>query len=682
MEGDGVRSRLWSLILRELPFPFRQIGMEIAHVLRWLDQTAARVWLGLHRSPSWYFVTSAGSLTLMLTALLFFPYIAGHDPTLSELADDGRSAARVTRASLEAAGDWSAQDRWRVAHLFVDHRPPRRRPTVRLDSRLVDEPTDQVSRSTSSRSANRRAGTTPAWSPEAAAAPVAHTRQLDPEVRLELSTPNQAAQTRRLIDNKAVREPGADFDPVRTSANFRPRDSRLLVQAEWSLDSDCNNTDEPPRRPLARRMIPVPEPQSDEPQAAHVSRVERHPDLSFQMELLREYLPSVGEFPPKSRSTSVAAHSEFPHSLDHVRRSPHLPSHSDHWIRSTSHAEHRPLPEAYISRADLHAEGPETVGFTESDDEDPNLSSFAEVALRLELYAPQSVMAGRPHESSLLIHNEGPTPVSLVRVRESLAELQTVTDANPDARINHDELERDVHGLPPGRERRLSVTWLPDAEGSRTHRAAVTMHAAVGVTTNVVAPEPASTVEPPTRIESEPIPEPMPMPEPMPEPTIERHPAITCEVKHIDRVTVEEIVELEIVVKNTGDTALSDVRILVEVPAELKHRQGAEVEYEIGNLARRGTHKAVLKLLALTPGKAVNRIHVVTHELAESKARAPITIVAKSVSRPTPRAPELPRPTPTRTPKPTAKPLPFPTSGGCCCPGQPVAFLWEPWPIP
>ena len=670
MEGDSVRSRLWSLILRELPFPFRQIGMEIAHVLRWLDHTAARIWMGLHHSPGWYVVTLAGSLTLMLTLLLFFPYIASHDPALSELGIDGRSAARVTRASLEATGDWSAQDRWRVAHMFVDHRPPRRRAAVRLDSRLVDEPVSQVFHSTRRRFADRRIGSKQSWPRAMTVVPAASAKKSEPEVRLELTIPGRAAQTPRLVYGKLVREPGADFDPVRTSSNFRPRDPRLLVQAEWSFDSGCNDGYEPPRRPLARRVIPVPDPQWDEPRTVPAARVDRHPDLSFQMELLREYLPSVGEFPPRSRSTSVAAHSEFPPSLDHARRTPHFASHSDRWIRSTSHAEHRPLPEAYISRAHLHAEGPETVGFSEADDEDPSLTSFAEVALRLELYAPETAMAGRLNESSLLVHNEGTTPVSLVRVRESLAELQTVTDANPAARINHDALERDIHRLPPGRDRRLGVTWLPDAEGSRIHRAAVTMHAAVGVTTNIVAPEPAHIVEPMSLTEPEPISKPAP----------EHHPAVTCEVKHVDRVTVDEIVELEILVKNTGDTALSDVRILVEVPSELKHRQGVEVEYEVGSLARKGSHKAVLRLMAQTPGQAVSRIHVITHETAESKARAPITVVAKPVSRSTPRAPETPRPAPAF--KPTAKPIPIPTSGSCCCPGHPVASIWEPWSIP
>ncbi len=669
-----MRSRLWSLILRELPFPFRQIGLEVAHVFRWLDHAAARVWTGLHHSPGWYFVTLAGSLTLLLTALLFIPYIAGHDPTLGELAVEGRTAARVTRASLEANGDWSAQDRWRVAHLFVDHRPPRRRPIVRLDSRLIQEP-DPVSAPARGHSAGGGGGASHSRQ-HVNAVPASRTKGLDPEVRLELKPPDRAAQTPRLVSDRLVRDPSAEFDPIHPSVSYRSRDKRLLVQAEWSVDSNCNHGFEPPRRPLTRRVIPVPLPQWEEPPEAPVLRDQRHPDLAFQMELLREYLPSVGEFPPKSRATSVVAHSEFPPSAERIHLTPHLPSHGDHWIRSSSHTEHRPLPEAYISRVHQHAEGPETVGFSAADDDDPNLTSFAEVALKLELFAPHTAMAGRQHESFLRIHNEGPTPVSLVRVRESLDELQTVTDANPAARINHDALERDLHGLPPGRERRLGVTWLPDTEGSRVHRAAVTMHATVGVTTNVVAPEPAAVPEPMPRVEPEPEPV---IPRP---PTIEHHPAIECHVKHADRASVDEIVELEIVVTNTGDTALSDVRILVDVPAELRHRQGAEVEYEVGHLARRGTHKAVLRLLAVAPGKAVHRIHVVTHESAESTARAPITIVAKPVSKPVPRVPAVLRPVPAPAPKAAVKPLPIPTSESCCCPGQPVAFLGKPWSIP
>src|SRR5688572_10372296 len=123
MEGDSVRSRLWSLILRELPFPFREIGLEVARLVSWCDKAAARLLTGLRQSPAWSLVIVTGVTVVFMTGLLFFSFFASHDPTLGELAAEGSSYARASRASLEAAGDWSAQDRWRVAHMFVDHRP-------------------------------------------------------------------------------------------------------------------------------------------------------------------------------------------------------------------------------------------------------------------------------------------------------------------------------------------------------------------------------------------------------------------------------------------------------------------------------------------------------------------------------------------------------------------------------
>lgn len=669
-----MRSRLWSLILKELPFPFRQIGTEVAQILRWLDHSAARVLVGWKTSPGWYFVTTAGTVTVMLTLLLFFPYIASHDPTLGELVNDSTSAARVTRSSLEAAGDWSVQDKWRLAHLFVDHRPPRSLPAAPLDSQLFEEQEIEVAHLRRVRLPGGRWQEREVWEREIVVVPVNTTPKRDPEVRLETARPNLAAQAQRLVFNKLAGSSTRDVSSLRRPLRYGTRDTRLLVQTEFSFDPDCVNGFETTRRTPTRRLIPTPDPRWDEPEPPVVVRDERRPDLSFQMELLREFLPVTGEFPPRSREISVAARSEFPSNSESSRRSHRLAQLSDEWVRSTSTVEHHPLPEAYISRVHPGTETVDTVAASELDEEDGPLDSFAEVALRLELYAPETVLAGRLHESSLRVVNEGPSPVSLVRVRESLAELETVTDAIPDARINHDMLERDVRNLAPRRERQLGVTWLPNSEGARVHRAAVTMHAAVGVTTNVVPPEPPAVEQP------QPAAEPEPMSEPMrePEPAAELHPAIDCAVKHVERATVGDMVELEIVVNNTGDTALTDVRIFVEVPAELKHRQGAEVEYEVGSLPRRGSRKATLRLLADAPGKATCRVHALAHEDVEAKARAVIEVAAK----PAPRAPESPRPAPKPAPKPAAKPLPIPTSGNCCCPGQPIAAILDPWFLP
>ena len=173
---------------------------------------------------------------------------------------------------------------------------------------------------------------------------------------------------------------------------------------------------------------------------------------------------------------------------------------------------------------------------------------------------------------------------SRVRVHESLVELQTVTDASPDGRVHDDLLERDVTHLAPGRDQQLAMKWLPYDEGAQVHRAAVTMHAAVGVTTNIVAPEPMK--NPPPRRELDPRVEqgsfeferprskPPVEPEPVPEVEPARHSAISCEVKHVERITVDELVELQIFVRNMGNTPLHDVRIVASVPRGLKHRRG------------------------------------------------------------------------------------------------------------
>ena len=700
-----MRSRLWSLILKELPFPFRQIGMEVAQLLSWLDHTLGGAWLGMHRSPGWYFVTSAGSVTLMLTGLLFFPYIASHDPTLGQLANEGASRVRVTRASLERSGDWSAQDRWRVAHLFVDHRPPRKLTLKQLDSRLVEElPATQLLRLDHGRSTSRWASVERS-ARQTPISSVAYATRREPDVRLELNAPSLATQSRRLVYGPLIREPGADYDAAPRASKYRPRFDRFQVQAEWAAGADCRDEYEPRRSPLVRRgspsirrEIPIPEPQWDEPRTTPIARTERLPNLTFETELLREYLPGTNEFPPKSHSHSVAARSEFPATLNQRRsanRSTTRATHVDNWSRSTSHVEHRPRPEPYISR--LHAQGDsafavessDSNGLIESDDEGSSLSSFAEVALRLELEVPQNAIAGRVHSSSLRIHNEGPTPVSRVRVHESLVELQTVTDASPDGRVHDDLLERDVTHLAPGRDQQLAMKWLPNDEGAQVHRAAVTMHAAVGVTTNIVAPEPMK--NPPPRRELDPRVEqgsfeferprskPPVEPEPVPEVEPARHSAISCEVKHVERITVDELVELQIFVRNMGNTPLHDVRIVASVPSELKHRRGNEVEYEVGNLAPGSTHTCVLRMSAQIPGDAVSQVQVVTREAVEAQARAVIAVVAKPIARTTPMLPEvIPRTTPKPVPKPAAKPAPFPASSGCCCQNQPVAFLGEP----
>ena len=693
-EGDSVRSRLWALILRELPFPFREIGTEVARTVTWVDKTASRIWIGFARFPAWYVVTAMGTIAFVLTALLFFTFVSSHDPTLGELANRSQTLAPATRESLEEAGDWAAQDKWRLAHMFVGHRPAKRHAVRQLDSRLVDD-FPALANVPGRRDLRRRSGLNPRPDADERAGPVANLILPDLEVRLDLGAPDAAEEPKRLVYGQYVREPGADFHPVRLAANYRSRDSRLLVQAEWSFASACDS--EPIRRPT-RRIIPVPDPQWDELPVPEVTD-DLHPDLSFQMSMLREFLPATAEFPPRSRNVSVTAHSEWPESFD-SKRSQLLTVDASPWSQTADErAEPQQPAEAYVDRVADDEERRPPVDEPEFEPRLGAVPSFAEVALRMELKSPASTVAGRVNQSMLVLHNDGLGEIPLVTVRESLADLETVLDAIPPARVDPSEnsLERRVRQLEPGKHQRLELVWRPDSEGRRTHTAIVTVQTAVGATTEIV---PAVADQPMPSVAPEPIPVRQPVVEPAfgieperePEPLPVTQPGLSFDVQNLPRATVDDLVEIGIVVRNTGDVPLHGVRVVALLPEQLKHRRGTEVEFTIDTLPVRGSERTVLRVVAESPGRAVCQLHVAASEPAEAKSKAVIDVDAKPIRReppkitrvepPKPKAPAL-APVPVAIPKratPTVKRA-APTVVPCCCQSPPVADF-EAWFIP
>lgn len=658
--------------------------MELVRTITWIDKTFARLWLGFVRSPAWYVVTVMGTLAFVLTGLLFFTFVSSHDPTLRDLADRGKQLAPATREHLEEAGDWAAQDKWRLAHMFVDHRPPRRQPVRQIDSRLVDD-FPAFAKVPSRRELQRRSGFNSRFEAPERSVTTASVTLPDPEVRLDLGTPRTAEQPKRLVFGPYVRDTSTDSRPVRLASNYRSRDSRLLVQAEWAFASDCDN--EPAQRPT-RRIIPVPDPQWDELPPIPQVTDDRRPDLSFQMSMLREFLPATGEFPPKSRTATVTAYSEFPASPHQDKRSNPFEFDPSPWSRTSRE---QPQPEraieSYVDRVGVEDEPLSAIDDIEL--RPGTTPSFADVSLRMEVHSPASTTAGQTSQSSLVLRNEGLREVPLLIVRESLAGLQTVTDANPPARFDQFEnaLERRVDRLEPGKDQRLELVWRPDTEGIQTYSAIVTVQAAVGATTEIVppvgqqpmpsvAPEPIPVREP----EREPEPvfeqEPAP-PEPVPP---AKQPALSFEVQNQPRAIVDDLVEFAIVVRNTGELPLHDVRVVAHLPDQLKHRQGTEVEYNIAQLPVRGTERAVLRVIAQSPGQAICRLHVSADEPAEAKSKAVVDVEPKPLrtepQKITRDEPKPPISVPKR-PQPTAPTPPL----NCCCQSQPFIFV-EPWDLP
>ncbi|MBM4076340.1 MAG: hypothetical protein FJ267_11955, partial [Planctomycetes bacterium] len=462
-----MRSRLWSMIIKELPFPFRQIGMEIARIFQWVDDTGAGFLGWIRVSRGWSVVCLAGIATVSLTLLLFFPHFANHDPTLYRLAIDGQNDRSSTNRIFHSQDQWAEQDHWRVAHMFVDSRPVLRHLGPRLDSRLIDDDflnSDPTLNHDHWKYAYQSLRGKRGRSSRVISFFGLH--DLEPDVRLELQVPGRAEQSQRVISSTDVREPGSDFPSKHFAARYDIRDPRLLVQAEWEFNPECFNNFEPPRAPITRRIEPIPEPQWDEPEHDPVPRPRAKPDLSFAMTLLREYFPSTGEFPPRSKPVEVSAHSEMSklptdgilNDFDTTRRGL--------WKEMSERYRHLALPESYSSRIQQDSKDVEKEPVPDYSERPPHLRSFAEVALRLEMREQSSGVTGKQQNSSLVVVNEGSDSVSLVRARESLSELQTVTNALPDGHLAGDQLTRDVRDLPSGQRRELNLEWVPDEIGS------------------------------------------------------------------------------------------------------------------------------------------------------------------------------------------------------------------------
>jgi len=136
----------------------------------------------------------------------------------------------------------------------------------------------------------------------------------------------------------------------------------------------------------------------------------------------------------------------------------------------------------------------------------------------------------------------------------------------------NDICTREVLGLSPNREQEFALNWLLEGDRRQIYRARVTTHAQVSAFSDVIRPV--------SEEQTESLP-----PETLPA----THPSLACDIQHLDRVHTGDEFELEIIVRNTGDTTLHQVRVKIEVPEGLSHSNGRLVSFDAGDLPVRGS---------------------------------------------------------------------------------------------
>jgi len=274
-----------------------------------------------------------------------------------------------------------------------------------------------------------------------------------------------------------------------------------------------------------------------------------------------------------------------------------------------------------------------------------------EVAVRLELRAPEAVRLAHPQRSELVIRNLGSETVRRVQVREQLTGLDVVTQAFPGGVVRGDVLERELRRLRPRRERTLELDWWPTSAAARYHAAQVLIEAAVAASVDVraavtePADQPHSSRDAAPSGESrerlpavEAAPEPGPgeseLPAAEPEVRVRPRPEVQVSVRGTRTVRRSEVAEVVIEVRNTGNVPLHDVRIWADVPPALVHRHGPQLEYEAGSLAPGESHVTVLRVLAGQAGLAVAGLRVISAEQAEAETEVRLTVLDQNAAAP------------------------------------------------
>lgn len=339
-----------------------------------------------------------------------------------------------------------------------------------------------------------------------------------------------------------------------------------------------------------------------------------------------------------------------------------LASVNDGWDRGRTRVPAEPeIPIAYAGDPDLNTAQEEV------DDVWADPAAFgqqADVALRVQLHAPQHAGLNQSGRSELLIRNEGKDALRRVVVTEPAAVLPFVTGAHPAAKLSEGLLEREFRRLRPGRERTLGLDWFAREPGLRHHEAIILAEAVVAATVQVAAGdtepplEPSITPEEPPRarptrvidpVEELPPPKPRPPAPKPPEPIVVKepvvepkpepvrvapprprapHPAVACKVKAAPAAKVNDVIELKLEVQNTGETALSDVRIWADVPGALKHQHGSQLELAVGALEPGQVHHAVLRVVGKQAGAATATFRVVSAENIKANAVGQVAVVA------------------------------------------------------
>lgn len=188
--------------------------------------------------------------------------------------------------------------------------------------------------------------------------------------------------------------------------------------------------------------------------------------------------------------------------------------------------------------------------------------------------APQETQVGKPARFQIVVRNTGNIPASDVVIRDEVPQGTTLIETDPPASRSADgAVVWQLGSIDPGREARVTMEVMPQQEGEIGSVAIVSFQTSASAR------------------------------------TMSTRPQLTLEHEGPPQVLVGDDVLFNIKITNPGTGIAYNVRLEEDVPEGLRHFDGRELEYKIGDLKPGETRLLELKLKADKPGIVSNLLY-------------------------------------------------------------------------
>lgn len=213
--------------------------------------------------------------------------------------------------------------------------------------------------------------------------------------------------------------------------------------------------------------------------------------------------------------------------------------------------------------------------------------------LVVEKIAPAEIQVGRPAIFEIHVRNVGSVAATNVEIRDEIPQGTRLQSTKPMASAGaQGELVWRIGTMKPGQDVAVEMELMPTDEGEIGSVATVHFETGASVRTRATRPQ------------------------------------LAIEIEAADKVLKGNELTLKITISNPGTGIAENVVLEEHVPQSFRHAAGAELEYEVGNLAPKESRELTLVLEAVHPGLLENVITARGEPSLHTESRRPVEVIA------------------------------------------------------